>query len=230
MCVDIHHYLSSNFSSQSQPLDGACGRQSHLVHAHLRLFYDVVHYGFHVSGFVKHLQLPVGAGAHFHDLPFFGGKAQIEGAFHTRIHLFAAAGEQHYANVSAPLIPVSLASAITVIRGLNDFHPRPGVHVPRGVTPARAHLNANSSLAPDTYYSGSNLYPGYVGPTDFAIMYNLSPEYQLGITGAGVTVAIAAQSDLDSSVLPTFWSGFGVAGSSFGLPAQQFSSIAVPAS
>ena len=171
-------------------------------------------------------RLPPGRG----HLPFFGGKAQIEDALHTRIHLFAAAGEEHYANVSAPLIPVSLASAITAIRGLNDFHPRPGVHVPRGVTPARAHLNANSSLAPDTYYSGSNLYPGYVGPTDFAIMYNLLPEYQLGITGAGVTVAIAAQSDLDSSVLPTFWSGFGVAGSSFGLPAQQFSSIAVPAS
>jgi subtilase family serine protease len=101
------------------------------------------------------------------------------------------------------------------------------VHVPRGAPPPRAHLNAHSADAPD-YYAGSNP-PGYVGPTDFATIYNLLPEYQQGITGAGVTVAIAAQSDLDASVLPTFWSGFGVAGSSFGLPAQQqFTSIAVP--
>jgi len=169
-------------------------------------------------------QVPAGRG----HLPFFGSKAQVEGALRTHIHLFEVAGEQHYANVSAPLIPASLTSVISGIRGLNDFHPRPGVHVPRGATPPRAHLHAHASDAPDTYYAGSNNYPGYVGPTDFAIIYNLLPEYQQGITGAGVTVAIAAQSDIDSSVLPTFWSGFGVAGSNFGLPAQQFSSIAVP--
>jgi subtilase family serine protease len=171
-------------------------------------------------------QVPLGRG----HLPFFGSKAQVESALRTRIHLFALAGEQHYANVSAPLIPASLTTVITAIRGLNDFHPRPGVSVPRGATPAKMHSSAHASDAPDTYYPGANLYPGYVGPTDFAIIYNLLPEYQQGITGAGVTVAIAAQSDINSSVLTTFWSGFGVAGSSFGLPAQQFSSMAVPAS
>src|ERR1700727_371444 len=36
-------------------------------------------------------QLPPGRG----HLPFFGSKAQVEGALRTRIHLFAAAGEQH---------------------------------------------------------------------------------------------------------------------------------------
>ena len=67
-----------------------------------------------------------------------------------------------------------------------------------------------------------------MGPTDFAIMYNLQPEYQLGVTGAGVTVAIAAQSDLDAGVLAAFWSGLGVSGPSFGLPSQQFQSMPVP--
>jgi subtilase family serine protease len=165
-------------------------------------------------------------------LPFFGGKAQVEGALHTRIHLFAVAGEQHYANVSAPLIPASLTTAITAIRGLNDFHPRPGVHpskaAPRGTLPRVGHLSALA--APATYYSGTDQYPGYVGPTDFAIMYNLQPVYSQGFTGAGVTIAIAAQSDIEPSVLTTFWSAFGVSGSSFGLPAQQFTSMPVPAS
>jgi trimeric autotransporter adhesin len=174
-------------------------------------------------------QVPPGRG----HLPFFGSKAQVEGALRTRIHLFAVAGEQHYANVSAPLIPASLTTVISGIRGLNDFHPRPVVHprnaVPRGAIPLVGHQSARSFAAPDTYYSGSDQYPGYVGPTDFAIMYNLQPAYQQGITGAGVTIAIAAQSDIDSSVLTTFWSGFGVSGPSFGVPAQQFTPTLVPA-
>ncbi len=173
-------------------------------------------------------QLPPGRG----HLPFFGSKAQIESALHTRIHLFAVAGEHHYANVSAPLIPASLATAITAIRGLNDFHPRPGVHPlkagPRGTLPGVGPSSARSFDTPATYYSGSNQWPGYVGPTDFAIMYNLQPVYSQGFTGAGVTIAIAAQSDIDPSVLATFWSAFGVSGPSFGLPAQQqFTSVAV---
>ena len=100
--------------------------------------------------------------------------------------------------------------------------------MPRGSIPLLGHSSARSVAAPDTYYGGSDQYPGYVGPTDFAIMYNLQPAYQQGITGAGVTIAIAAQSDLDSSVLRTFWSAFGVSGPSFGLPAQQFTSMPVP--
>jgi subtilase family serine protease len=61
-------------------------------------------------------------------------------------------------------------------------------------------------------------------------MYNLQPAYSQGFTGKGVTIAIAAQSDIDPSVLATFWSAFGVSGPSFGLPAQQFTSRPVPAS
>jgi subtilase family serine protease len=171
-------------------------------------------------------QVPAGRG----HLPFFGSKAQVESAFRTQIHLFAEAGAQHYANVSAPLIPASLASSITAIRGLNDFHPRPGVRRlaagPRGRLPRVG--QASPLAAPAAYYSGTDQYPGYVGPTDFAIMYNLQPVYGQGFTGAGVTIAIAAQSDIDPSVLTTFWSAFGVSGPSFGLPAQQFIPMPVP--
>src|ERR1700722_14836066 len=53
-------------------------------------------------------QLPPGRG----HLPFFGSNAQVEAALRTQIHLFAVAGEQHYANVSAPLIPASLSTAL----------------------------------------------------------------------------------------------------------------------
>jgi subtilase family serine protease len=148
-------------------------------------------------------------------LSFFGSKSQIENALHTHFHLFDVQGERHYANVSDPMVPATLQTAVLAIRGLSDFHPKSGVRL-------------KAAPQPNTFYGGSGQYPGYVGPTDFAVMYSLQPEYQVGVTGAGVTVAIAAQSDLDASVLTAFWAGFGVTGSSFGLPAQQFQSIPVP--
>lgn len=171
--------------------------------------------------------LPAGRG----HLPFVGSKAQIEDALRTHIHLFNVQGERHYANVSDPMMPAALQSTVSAIRGLTDFHPKPGVrpHAAPDELLRTGDQHARLTLEPSTFYSGSGQYPGYVGPTDFAIMYNLQPEYQLGVTGVGVTVAIAAQSDLDASVLAAFWSGFGVGGARFGLPAQQFQSIAVPA-
>jgi subtilase family serine protease len=169
--------------------------------------------------------LPLGRG----HLTFFGSKTQIESALRTRIHLFDVEGGRHYANVSAPMVPAALQAAISAIRGLTDFHPKAGIRARAAPSHlARANGLGPLTVVPDTFYSGADQYLGYVGPTDFAIMYNLQPEYQLGVTGAGVTVAIAAQSDLDASVLAAFWSGLGVSGPSFGLPAQQFQSIPVP--
>jgi subtilase family serine protease len=166
-------------------------------------------------------------------LSFTGDKEKIEAAFHTQIHLFNVSGEQHYANVSDPMIPAALKPMIEAARGLNDFNPKPAVMLmnvaPRNVALALAGHDAHAAASPDTFYGGSGQYPGYVGPTDFATMYNLLPLYQQRITGAGVTIAIAAQSDIDSTVLSTFWSGFGVAGSNFGLTNQQFISMRIPA-
>jgi subtilase family serine protease len=162
-------------------------------------------------------------------LPFSGNKTRVENLLHTQIHRLNVRGEQHYANASDPLIPAALVPVVAAIRGLNDFQPQPGMHLSKVASPGTHSLVGRlGSPIPEVHYPGSNQWPGYVGPTDFAIIYNLLPEYQQKVTGVGVTVAIAAQSDLDPSVLTTFWSGFGVSGPSFGLPAQQFSSITVP--
>ena len=173
--------------------------------------------------------LPAGRG----HLPFTGDKEKIEAAFHTQIHLFYEGGVRHYANVSDPMIPAALKPMIAAARGLNDFYPTPAVKPMNAAqinaAPTLAGQYGHAAASPDTFYSGSGQYPGYVGPTDFATMYNVLPLYQQGITGTGVTVAIAAQSDIDPSVLSTYWSGFAVAGSNFGLTNQQFISMNIPA-
>jgi fibronectin type 3 domain-containing protein len=192
-----------------------------------------------LSAWLKSYGLEAGAvPASRSHLPFSGSKEQVEAAFHTQIRLIDVQGERHYANVSDPLVPAAVQPLIRAVRGLNDFNPKPGVRpsraAPQAVPDAASGATARAAGSgralphPNAYYSGPNQYPGYVGPSDFAVIYSLKPLYQNSITGAGVTVAIAAQSDISASVLTSYWAAFGVAGSNFGMPAQSFTSIPVP--
>jgi hypothetical protein len=132
-------------------------------------------------------------------LHFSGTKAQVETAFHTEIHLFEVDGRRHYANVSNPEVPAGLAAAITTIHGLHDFYPRSNVkarHLGKGPTP-------------QITYDGGQI--NWVGPGDFAVMYNLGPLYSAGVNGKGVTIAITAERDINPTVANTFWAGVGIA-------------------
>ncbi len=156
-------------------------------------------------------EIPEGRG----HIPFFGSKDTIEHAFQTAIHRFRIDGTLHYSNVSAPSVPTALAPVIKAIGGLNDFHPKSGLH-----------QAAPQITLPTTSVLGTN----YLGPGDFAVIYNVEPLYQQNLYGQGVTVAIAAQSDLNAATLQTYWTAFGVSTTQLGLTASKFSSIAVPAS
>jgi subtilase family serine protease len=129
-------------------------------------------------------------------VPFHGTRAQIEAAFHTEIHLFRVGGMQHYANVSDPLVPGALAPLIAAVRGLDDFRPQ----------------STLKSRPQVTYDGGQN---NYIGPGDFAVIYNLLPLYQAGFNGSGVTIAIAGQSDIVPAQASAYWTGFGLTPPSF---------------
>jgi subtilase family serine protease len=145
-------------------------------------------------------------------LSFHGTKAQVEAAFHTRIHLFEVGGEKHFANLTDPEVPAALATLITVIQGLHDFYPKSTAsarHAAPAIAGAQPQINYGSST--------NNL----VGPGDFAVIYNLQPLYAAGANGGGVTIAIAGQSDVSPTVTSAYWTGFTLA-------TPQFSSIPVP--
>jgi subtilase family serine protease len=146
-------------------------------------------------------------------LHFHGTKAQVEAAFHTQIHLFNVNGVRHFANVTDPRVPAAFAPQITAIHGLHDFYPQPGIRTQPQQPAASGH-----ALPQITFNGGKN---NFVGPGDFAVMYNLAPLYKAGADGSGVTIAIGGQSDIDPSVAATFWTGFG-------LPSVQFNSMPVP--
>ena len=154
-------------------------------------------------------------------LPFSGTKTQVELTFGTPIHAFSIKGEQHYSNIADPSIPASFKGVIAAIRGLNDFHPRPGVRVHQA-TPTSA-----AAPQPDVYEGQIGSYgyltPGFVGPGDAANIYDLSPLYASNITGKGVTVGVVAQSDISAAQLSAYLTAFGVAN-----PGGTFISIPVP--
>jgi subtilase family serine protease len=153
-------------------------------------------------------------------LPFSGARAQVEAAFATAIHEFNINGEQHYSNIENPSIPAGFSSVIAAIRGLNDFHPKAGIHTSTPTSRAR-------SPQPDVYEGQFGAYgyliPGYVVPADAANIYDMTRLYADNITGTKVTVAVVAQSDISATQLTAYLTAVGVTSTG------TFNSIPVPA-
>jgi subtilase family serine protease len=131
-------------------------------------------------------------------LRFSGSKAQVEAAFHTEIHLFDVDGERHFANVSVPELPAAVGRLISSVQGLHDFYPKSTLH----------EKLIQRAPGPNTTYDGGQT--NYVGPGDFAVIYGLNPLYNAGLSGSGVTIAIAAQSDLNPAIADSYWQGFAI--------------------
>ncbi len=124
-------------------------------------------------------------------IAFSGEASAVENAFGVRIHHYQVGGELHYANANAPTIPAALQGLVLAIRGLHDFRLKP--HLRRMVKP-RDTLNGEHQ----------------VGPGDIAVIYNINPLYQAGITGTGMKLAVVGQTDIQMSDIQQFRSNFGL--------------------
>ncbi len=120
-------------------------------------------------------------------IDFSGTAGQIRTAFHTEIHNLSVAGQPHIANMSDPQIPAALAPAITGVVSLHNFHPE-----------AHHKLRTQYTFAG----CGSNCYA--LVPEDFQTIYNLTPLYAAGITGAGQTIAVVE----DTNSFGTDWASY----------------------
>ena len=107
---------------------------------------------------------------------FSGNAAQVESAFRTQFNRYLVDGEIHFANATEISLPAALSGTVLSVRGLDDFRPRPRVHVaqPRFTS----HVTGNH----------------FVAPGDFATIYNVKPLYDAGLDGTGVKIAVVGQS------------------------------------
>jgi pseudomonalisin len=119
-------------------------------------------------------------------LVFTGTIGQLNTAFAARIHRYRWHGESHLANATNPSIPKALAGVMVGFTSLHDFRHAPQHFAPR--------------LRPQYTTGGSN----YLGPGDFATIYDLVVPYAQGLTGMGRSIAVIGRSSVQDVDLNNF--------------------------
>lgn len=137
-------------------------------------------------------------------IEFSATAGQIGQAFHTQIHKYEINGEAHYANAGDMQIPEALAGIVRGISAINDFRPKPELHVA-----GTAHLDPKTHrITPDLTLTGNKSSFYAIGPEDFATQYDLTPLYAAGINGNGVTIGVINDSNIDVNLASGYRSLF----------------------
>ncbi len=127
-------------------------------------------------------------------IDFSGTAGQVRDTFGAEIHALDVRGVAHIANMSNPRIPVALAGVVQGVVSLHDFRP---------------HTNFKPRPNYTVPVQGGNAY--LVVPADLWTIYNFSPLFSAGITGAGETIVVIEDTNVYSTA---DWTAFRTA---FGL-------------
>jgi len=141
-------------------------------------------------------------------IEFSGTVGLVREALHTEIHKYLVQGEAHWANAGDPRIPVALAPVVSGVVSLNNF-PRQRYHRRLGTFErSKARGKVQPLFTFPSTITGGTIYA--VGPTDFATIYNVLPQWSAGIDGAGQTIAVAEDSNINIEDVRDFRSMFGL--------------------
>ena len=133
---------------------------------------------------------------------FSGSVAQVEKAFHTQIHNVSLNGEQHFANVTAPMLPEAIAAVTQGVTGLDDFRPKPHHREMFVDGPAE------DGVAHPEYTTGAGVH--YLAPGDFYTIYDEKGLLVSGTTGSGIKIAIVGQTDIYPADIAAFQTAAGL--------------------
>ncbi len=134
-------------------------------------------------------------------IEFSGTAAQVEATFHTEIHRYVAGGEEHLANAKDPEIPAALTPVIAGIATLYNFKARPQSILSQ--TSFKREAQANPAF---TSASGDHA----LSPADYAVIYNINPLFQAGITGAAAVIGVVGRSNIKVQDVIDFRRNFGL--------------------
>ena len=139
-------------------------------------------------------------------IEFSGTAGQVRQGFHTEIHKFVVSGEEHWANATDPQIPAALAPVVAGLVSLHNFPRKPMVHR----IGAFSRSKATGEVRPLFTYTDKTGTSYAVGPSDFATIYNVQPLWQAGTDGAGQSIAVVGQSNINIQDVRDFRSLFGL--------------------
>jgi subtilase family serine protease len=129
---------------------------------------------------------------------FDGTVAQADAAFGTSIHnLRSSDGEQHFANITNVTVPAALNGVVEGVTGLHDFRLKPRV---------------KGSIAPAPEFTSSTSGIHYLAPGDLYTIYQMTPllNGSPAITGAGMSIAIVGQVDINTADIAAFRTASGL--------------------
>jgi hypothetical protein len=116
---------------------------------------------------------------------FSGNVGQVEQAFSTQMHTYTYNNVKFIANSSDVQIPAALAQVVRGVVRLNSEPRKPNLKIGEKIK-----VNKKTGKIEGQY--GQH----FMGPADFATIYNLKPLYAAGIDGTGETIAIVSRSSL----------------------------------
>ena len=116
---------------------------------------------------------------------FSGTVAQVEHAFGTEMHSYTFKNKKFVSNAKDIQIPAALQ---TVVKGVVRLHSDP--KMTDVVMGPKVHFNKTTKQ----FETGGG---HYLGPADFAKIYNVQPLYDAGIDGTGQTIAIVGRSNIN---------------------------------
>ena len=141
-------------------------------------------------------------------IEFSGNVDQVQNAFHTEIHRYLVKGETRQANATDPQVPAALAPVVAGVVTLHNFpeqsmKPAAGTMVATKQSAASPLFTTNTGCGPAPNFA----LPCYVvGPADFAKIYSLPT----ALSGAGVTIGIAGESNINPQDVAAFRALFGL--------------------
>ena len=129
-------------------------------------------------------------------IEFSGTAAQVREVFHAQIHKYSISGEEHWANATDPQIPTALTPVVAGVSSLHDFPKKPMHHVVGLFSKSNSNQHVELMTPQFTFpVQGGEEYA--LGPYDFAKIYNVSPLWSAGIDGAGQSIAIVGESNIN---------------------------------
>ena len=141
-------------------------------------------------------------------IEFSGNVGQVNAAFHTQIHEYMVNGALHHANATEVQIPQALAGIVKGVSPLNDFRPQ---SLSRAGGKGRYDAAARQFVPQFTLPSSWSPLLYGVAPADFYTEYDLAPLYTASVTGAGKTIGIIDESNIDVNLGNAYRSVFGLA-------------------
>ena len=139
----------------------------------------------------------------------------MQQAFHTEIHKYTVNGADHWANASDPQIPQALSPVIVGVNSVHNFLKTPahrvgGVFSKSRLTGEVKSLQPGFTFPNPNFCGPTNCY--FLGPYDFAKIYNVSPLWNASpaIDGTGQSIANIGRSDIVLQDVRDFRNLFGL--------------------